>query len=506
MRRLVNTLLYALCALALLGTPAATAVVASGEPTDESALSAQFDAIPASCGQAVDSVWIQKVESIRWVAYSSPDPNPGTGYYRPEPEAIQADLVALKKAGFTGLITYASSGIMGKQLLTIASGLGYQGIIMGIWSPNGIDELNNAANAASLPIVLGYSIGNEGLGDTRPRYSPLQLCSAIETLRERTGKPVTTSEDIEVYYRWPQLLNVGDWIFPISHPYWHFAKYAPDAIQWEEDQYAALRARTERFIFFKEVGLPTAGAAGLSEANQDAYYRGLAQTDVRFAYFEGFDQPSKTGSSVEPHWGIFNSDLTPKLLAWNMMGYRTFTGGAGATASIEECARKDPADCTVRPAGTLVYVGDERGGREYSAWLSFNTAGLPDDAIITGVKLKIKLAGIAGADPLNNRRALAIEICKPLQNAAAAHPGVMGAGPADCVAAGTFSDSPNSGWYSADLLPSAFTWVSMEGATELRIRLSGPVTEDARRSYMRFYAPDASESDSPVLLVKYELP
>ena len=44
--------------------------------------------------------------------------------------------------------------------------------------------------------------------------------------------------------------------------------------------------QTDRYVFFKEVGLPTAGAFGLSEANQDLYYRGLARTDVHFAYFE----------------------------------------------------------------------------------------------------------------------------------------------------------------------------------------------------------------------------
>ena len=288
-RRVVHSLLLVCSGVAVLGTPASTAIVPSGALPDTSAFIDQFDAIPATCSQPVDKAWIQKVESIQWVAYSSPNPEPGTGYYRPSAEAIYKDLLALKKAGFTGLITYASSGIMGRQFLTIATELDYQGVIMGVWSPDGTDELSNAENAASLPIVLGYSIGNEGLGDSHPRYSVLELCSAITSLRSRTGKPVATSEDIEFYYRWPGLLSVGDWLFPIAHPYWHFTKYAPDAVQWEQDQYVAIRARTDRYVFFKEVGLPTSGAAGLSEANQDAYYRALAQTDVRFAYFEGFD-------------------------------------------------------------------------------------------------------------------------------------------------------------------------------------------------------------------------
>src|SRR5205823_9481233 len=43
------------------------------------------------------------------------------------------------------------------------------------------------------------------------------------------------------------------------------------------------------------------------------------QTDVRFVYFEAFDQPWKTHLPVEPHWGIFRSDRTPKVLASRLM-------------------------------------------------------------------------------------------------------------------------------------------------------------------------------------------
>ncbi len=502
--------LYALLSLAaafsLLIVPASTTIVRSADAPDPALRLAEFDSIPPTCSQPVGDAWIEKVDSIKWVAYSSPDISPNDSYHSPDADAVTHDLQALHKAGFTGLITYGASGIMGKQFITIAQALGYEGIIIGIWSPRGDVESNNAVAAASQPIVLGYSIGNEGLGEARPRYSVLDLCAALADLRLRTGKPVATSEDIEIYYRWPQMLTVGDWIFPISHPYWHFTKYAPDAIQWEQDQYAALAARTSNFLFFKEVGLPTAGAAGLSEANQDEYYRGLAKTGVRFAYFEGFDQPSKTTASVEPHWGLFNSDLTPKLLAWNMMGYRLFTGGAGSTASIKECAGRDGSDCSITPAGTLMFVGDQRGKHEYSALLSFNTSGLPDNAVVTAVKLKIKAAGVVGTDPLNARRTLAVEACAPPANPAGGHPGVEPPDAATCNPAGTFSDAPNSGWYTVDLLPSAYTSIDLQGASRFRILLSGPDTSDSPRSYIQFYSPDASESNSPILLVKYRVP
>ena len=475
---------------------------------DQGQGSAITNSLPANCSRPVNKKWIDKVEGIRWVAYSSPDPDPGQGYYQPTAESIYSDLLTLKKANFTGLITYGSAGIMGKQFLTIAQSLGYQGIIMGIWNPQGQDELNNAVNAGSLPIVLGYSIGNEGLSGTRDRYSIPDLCSAISALRASTGKPVATSEDIEVYYRRPDLLTTGDWVFPISHPYWHFTKYPLDAIRWEQEQYAALLDRTRRFVFFKEVGLPTAGAYGLSEANQDIYYRGLAETDVPFAYFEGFDQPSKTTSLVEPHWGIFHSDLTPKLLGWDLMGYRLFTPDVTMERG-QKCLKTNGQACSLNSSGSMLLVGDDLQDRHYSAVLSFNTSGLPDGAIVSSVKLRVRSAGVAGSNPVNNRPGLVADVCTPTPGKTGRSPGVELRAGANCHDnVGIFDRTPNSGWYTVDFLPEAYPSINLKGATQILLRLGDAPNANASRAYIRFYSSEADPqaSNSPTLLVRYSLP
>ena len=476
---------------------------------DETQRSAITGSPPANCSQPVNKKWIDKVEGIRWVAYSSPDPDPGQGYYQPTAESIYEDLLTLKKANFTGLITYGSAGIMGKQFLTIAQSLGYQGIIMGIWNPQGQDEFNNAMNAGSLPIVLGYSIGNEGLSGTRDRYSIPDLCSAISALRGSTGKPVATSEDIEVYYRRPEILTTGDWVFPISHPYWHFTKYPLDAIRWEQEQYAALLDRTRRFVFFKEVGLPTAGAYGLSEANQDLYYRGLAETDVPFAYFEGFDQPSKNTSSVEPHWGIFHSDLTPKLLGWDLMGYRLFTPDVTSPDRGQGCSKASGQVCSINPSGTNLLVGNDLQDRHYSAVLSFNTSGLPDGAVVSSMKLRVRSAGVVGSNPMNNRHGLAADICTPTPVKTGKGPGVELRAAANCNDnVGIFDRTPNSGWYAVDFLPSAYPSINLKGTTQFHLRMGDAPKPDASRAYIKFYSGevDPRGSNSPILLVKYSLP
>ena len=262
--------------------------------------------------------WIEKVSDIVWVAYSHPSaPNIGRDA---TPEEVIADLTLLREAGFNGLVTYASTGIMGRELPELAQKAGFQGLIMGIWDPDSQEEYEAAVNAAQNDVVLGYCIGNEGFNWPR-RYTMSKLSASIQKLRQATGKPVTTTEEIDDYYN-EKLIQLGDWIFPNAHPYFHDQTEPDAALRWTTGVYHELKKRTDRFVWLKEVGLPTAGDDGakLSEESQKQYYVELAKTDIHFVYFEAFDQPRRTSLPIESHWGIFNSDRTPKLLGWQLMG------------------------------------------------------------------------------------------------------------------------------------------------------------------------------------------
>lgn len=260
-----------------------------------------------------DVPWAQKVNGITWVAYSPSTGNPNAGI-EPKLKEIEADLAILRSAQFTGLVTYGSGGILGKELPRLAESAGFKGLILGIWDPKSQEERAAAEKAAASPIVLGFCVGNEGFGD---RYNLDELSRAIQTLRKASGKPVTTTEQIDDYYQQEELLVIGDWVFPNVHPYFHH-RFAPkSAARWTKGQLDELKSKTDRFVLFKEVGLPTAGneEARLSEASQEQYYLELAKTDVPFVYFEAFDLTWKDHLPIEPHWGLFRSDRTPKALA-----------------------------------------------------------------------------------------------------------------------------------------------------------------------------------------------
>ena len=457
---------------------------------------------PEGCSSPVDEKWIAKVNSITWVTYSSP--NPAQNYRQPTAEDVTKDLTVLKKAGFTGLVTYGTTGIMGKEFPVIAQSLGFQGIIMGVWNPLSENELNRAKNAAGLPIVLGYVIGNEALYGNQERYSIWDLCSAITNLRTGAGKPVATSEEFDDYAIHTELLFVGDWLFPNAHPYWHSTKYPLDAVKWEIARYRDMAESTGRFVFFKEVGLPTSGATGLSETSHDTFYRELAKSDVRFVYFEGFDQPSKASSSVEAYWGIFDAVRQPKLLGWNLMGYRLFTSDGVNDGTILECSESSGEGCRVDSNAATLIVGDDALNRLYRAFLSFNTAGLPDNAVLTSVKLKVRLESVTGGNPFDKRRILTADACGSLGSSLELQPTDFNVSE-NCLNAGEFESKPQNDWYIAHLLPASFPKINLTGTTQFRLRytMNG---YDHGADYVKFYSGEANDQDRPGLLVTYSIP
>lgn len=249
-----------------------------------------------------------KLTSLCWVAYAPTNFNPDLEV-RPDSASVSADLQVLHQAGFEGIVTYGGDIVEDITTLpAIAESLGFKGIILGIWDPTSDAEVAKVVEAGRSEIVLGFCAGNEGLNR---RYDLQALSETIEAVRAETSKPATTTEELEDYQS-AELLNLGDWVFANAHPYWHGIKQPDSAVMWTVQKYGVLESKTEKLLVFKEVGLPTSGDPHVNEQGQAAYYKMLKDTDVRFIYFEAFDQPWKTHAPVEPYWGLFRSDRSPK--------------------------------------------------------------------------------------------------------------------------------------------------------------------------------------------------
>jgi exo-beta-1,3-glucanase (GH17 family) len=267
--------------------------------------------VNANIQAAVPQYLERAFKESRWIAYSptGSEPTPSST------DAITADLKVLKKDGFQGIVTYGCDGLK-KEIPRIAREEGIDFVVLGIWDPTSDEEISNARDVARF--VDAYCVGNEGVGGEK-RYTLAELGRTIEALQQWSGKPVTTSEQIEDYFTIPELRELGDWLFPNVHPYWHKKVAEPDASHWTNDQFQKLcAAAPTKIVLCKEVGLPT-GSLDIEtklpdEKSQLDYYAALKKTETRFVYFEAFDQVWKKNHPVEPFWGLYRSDRTPKLI------------------------------------------------------------------------------------------------------------------------------------------------------------------------------------------------
>jgi len=259
-----------------------------------------------------------KLLILPWVAYAPTHFNPEAGIFPSETE-IRTDLQLLYDTGFRGVITYGSDGTL-VHVPRIAKEVGFQGVIMGVYSPTSSLEKENAKSMAEY--VDGYCVGNEGLD--AGRYNLATLQGAIDEMRANTSKPVTTSEPgdhylVDVHVPASTLRKLGDWLLPnyAFYPFWQtypsVGREPAAAANLVVEYYNELSALApDKTVLIKETGYPSAGVAVCNEASQAEFFRLLHDTSVNFAYFEAFDQPWKAWAPVEPHWGLFKSDRSPK--------------------------------------------------------------------------------------------------------------------------------------------------------------------------------------------------
>ena len=104
-------------------------------------------------------------------------------------------------------------------------------------------------------------------------------------------------------------------------------------------------------------------------------------------------------------------DLTfaPGTLTIESYERATFTSTAGRDGLVLESTETSEIGGSLNAAGVLV-VGDDSLDRQYRSILSFDTSSLPDNALITGVVLKVKRWQVVGTNPFVTHKPLLVDI------------------------------------------------------------------------------------------------
>jgi exo-beta-1,3-glucanase (GH17 family) len=299
--------------------------------------SAGLQAAPACAAQPNVRAALARLGSVmragRFVAYEPTSLRVLNGAVTPaNPDSIRADLTVLRQK-FDGLITYGA--LHGAdQIPSIASGLGFRAMVVGVWDPSDDSEVSAAvASAARFPdLVAGISLGNETL--FYRRSDRRRLAAALAAVRTRLpAVALTTTEPFHVFESADTraLLSQLDFLLVNVHPVFQpWFRQAPDATaaQFVVNVVRDLGALSCGPILVKETGEPSApAAAGYSEARQASFYRELRQRLIpdathAFAYFAAFDAPWRELDAgpagthpEEAHWGLYGAARAPKAAA-----------------------------------------------------------------------------------------------------------------------------------------------------------------------------------------------
>jgi hypothetical protein len=152
-------------------------------------------------------------------------------------------------------------------------------------------------------------------------------------------------------------------------------------------------------------------------------------------------------------------------------------------------------------------VGDTTLRRQRRAIVSFNTAGLPDNAIITSATLKIQLSTMTTPSPFSVLGQLKADLGRPHFGQSAALESIDFQASATALGAATFSSTASAGWYSAVVGKSFLPSINRTGRTQFRLRFALDDNNDSLANYAAFFSGDAATTaDRPQLIIRYYMP
>ena len=162
---------------------------------------------------------------------------------------------------------------------------------------------------------------------------------------------------------------------------------------------------------------------------------------------------------------------------------------------------------TLNAGAKTFNLGDDAANRQYRAILHFDTASLPDTAVILKATLKIKRQGLVGTDPFGTHGGLRADIRNPFFGTGAGlQPGDFQAA-AGASAVATFGVTPAGSWYSAAITAAGKSLISRTGTTQFRLRFSLDDNNDHVADYLKFYSGNTGATvNQPELVIEYYVP
>ena len=151
-------------------------------------------------------------------------------------------------------------------------------------------------------------------------------------------------------------------------------------------------------------------------------------------------------------------------------------------------------------------MGDNAANKQYRSVLHFNTAALPDTAVILSATLKLKQQSIAGTNPFTTHGNLLADIRKTFFGSTVVLTLNDFQATANKLAVATFGAAPVGGWYSATVGSAGYPYISRTGTTQFRLRFTLDDNNDHGADFVSFFSGSAPVANRPQLILQYYVP
>jgi hypothetical protein len=259
-----------------------------------------------------------------------------------------------------------------------------------------------------------------------------------------------------------------------------------------------------------------AGAAGVKLRYQDGTAKAVvSQADGSYSFSVSFNWsgvviPSKSGYVFKPAKRTYTNVTTNKpaqnytAILTTVKSFKSVDAQDGWVLESSETSNRGG---TVNPTAISFILGDNVSDRQYRSILHFNTASLPDTAIIARVTLKIRKQIVTGTNPFTTHGKISIDIRKGAFSSASALQPTDFEAVANKPAVGLIADNPQAGgWYVSTLKAVAYPYINQMGITQFRLQFTLDDNDDQAADFLKFYSGNAPAANRPQLIVQYYIP
>lgn len=151
-------------------------------------------------------------------------------------------------------------------------------------------------------------------------------------------------------------------------------------------------------------------------------------------------------------------------------------------------------------------VGDDAKDRQYRGFLSFNTASIPDNAVVTSARLDIKKQGLAGTNPFTTHSDLLLDIRSgTFGNNLSLELGDFNAAATQGVSQERFIPLTFN-WYTAQFNNANLRFINKYGLTQFRLLFALDDNDDLNADYIKFFSGNSVNANRPTLIITYFVP